>query len=131
MERGTTDMGSALAPVVERALRDERVRTARGFDRFRFIGVTAFLLLAAVVEGVFRLPDWRVHWPTFLAYWAAAGVVWLAGDRFDPERRFGGFTIPLVDMPVVAFLQWDALAVASPGLIYGSTCGLLMLLIIA
>jgi adenylate cyclase len=114
------------------ALAAERVRTARLFNRLRFLGVSAFFALQIFMGAVVARPDWMtVDWPLFTAYWAASGVLFRVGARSATAARWSGLSIPLMDMPAVYLLQTAALAgEVNDGFIIGGTTGLLVLLII-
>jgi adenylate cyclase len=115
-----------LAP----ALLKERLRSARLFNRYRFLGVTVFLAFSAFTSFVLGLSEWEPDWRVFLAYWLVAGGIWWAGRRSTTFATFAGLAIALIDMPAVTALQWGALRLADPGFIFGSNAALLVLLII-
>lgn len=119
-----------MTPSVEHAFLAERLRTGRLFNAFRFAGVTVFLVFNAGVSLVLVLPGWRINWPIFLTYWTVAAGIWLVGRSSDRIARLAGLAIPLIDMPAVAALQWDAMTTANPDLVYGSSNALLLLLIV-
>jgi adenylate cyclase len=121
---------SAAGDALERAVFQERLRTARLFNLYRFIGVTVFLAFTALVSLVLALPDWRSNWRVFFAYWVMAGVVWWTGRRSNTLARLAWLAIPLIDMPAVTALQWAGAEVGNPGFVYGSTAALLVLFII-
>lgn len=114
-----------------RALAAERLRIAHLFGLFRFVGVSAFLVVVGFAGFVLRLPDWQPNWLIFLAYWTVAAATWLAGRRSGAVARWTGLAIPLVDMPAVTILQWSALkTVPEPGYLVGSHGAILVMFVI-
>jgi len=127
---GESTSAQQVAPVLAHALQQERLRTGRLFNFYRLIGVTVFFGFTAVTDVVLSLPDWGVNWPLFVAYWLVACGLWLAGRSSDRIAGIAGLAIPLIDMPVVTFLQWGALQITDPGFVYGSNGALLILFIV-
>jgi len=115
------------------ALATERVRTARLFNLFRFVGVSAFFALTVFMGAVLAQPDW-IHndWTLFAAYWVASGLLLWLGARSERIARWSGLSIPLVDIPAVFLLQTAALSgQVTSAYIVGVNSGLYVLLIIS
>jgi adenylate cyclase len=123
---------AANAEPFERALAAERRRTSRLFAAVRFAGVSAFFALSLLMGVVIASPEWtNNNWSLFAAYWAVAGILFVLGWRSERAARLSTLAVPLLDMPVVFFLQWRVLGnTARPGLVVGGTAAVLMLLLI-
>jgi hypothetical protein len=114
------------------ALATERTRTARLFNLFRFVGVSAFFALTLLMGVVLENPGWvNNDWILFAAYWVASGVLLWLGVRSEAVARWSGLSIPLMDMPAV-FLLMSATLVnrENSGFVVGGAAGLYVLLII-
>jgi len=123
-------MSDVHSAVFQKVLAEERLQTARLYNFYRFIGISAFFVLVLVMQGVVRNPAWAGNLGFFAAYWATAGVMWVWGRRSDLFTRLAGLAIPFVDMPVVLLLHLAALPRTNAGFVVGSTTGFYILLII-
>jgi adenylate cyclase len=103
------ERGPGPAEAFARALAEERLRSTRLINLFRFQGIAAVLLLILVFR--FAIPDW-VPPPLWLmvAYCAGAALVWWASRRSPRVARLAGLSIPLLDMPVVLLVLYGAIA---------------------
>jgi class 3 adenylate cyclase len=98
-----------VAEAFDRALAEERLRSTRQINLFRFQGVTAVLAMMTIFRLV--ITGW-VPPPLRLlaAYWVAAGAVWWASRHTEGLGRLTGLSIPLIDMPVVFLLVRGAIS---------------------
>jgi adenylate cyclase len=128
-----TEAGAEAEDAFTRALAAERVRSARLANLLRFVGVSLFLGVTAVMAFVVRRPGWQYNdWPLFLAYWLGAGLILALGRRSERIARLAVLAAPLVDMPAVFRLQWALLEhVPNPQAIAVFTTGFFLLLIVA
>ncbi|HLY37443.1 MAG TPA: adenylate/guanylate cyclase domain-containing protein [Candidatus Binatia bacterium] len=117
---------------VDGALAAERLRAARLFNLLRLIGVSLFLALTLFMGFVVGRAEWRENnWPLWATYWLFAGSLFWAGQRSERIARLAALAIPLLDMPVVFFLQFPVIArtAAGPNLA-SATAAIFILLII-
>lgn len=87
------------------ALAEERLQNLRRANVLRFLGVSALLALQLFVGEVLRWHNWQGDVTPFVAYWAAAGALLVAGMRWPWALRASGLAIVVLDMPAVFFLQ--------------------------
>jgi adenylate cyclase len=97
-------------PLVSAALDVERLRNARLLNALRFAAVSAFFVAIATLELVLRRPGWGGSLPVHAGYVALAGLLWWAGRNGDCAARLTGLAVPLVDMPMLFFVQWGLFA---------------------
>lgn len=88
------------------ALVREKVRNGRRLSLLRFVGVSVFLVLVVLLALVFDMEGWRRNLELLIAHWALAGLVLWASRRSDRVARLASLAIPLLDMPLVFFMQW-------------------------
>jgi adenylate cyclase len=94
----------------------ERERNALWVARLRACGVLVLLGLSAYQGLVVGLVDWRANLNVFAFYGAVACVVWLAVAKVPQSRSLAGWTLALVDVPMLFWLQWEAVPLSfSPG----------------
>jgi signal transduction histidine kinase/ActR/RegA family two-component response regulator len=121
----------AAPEALQLELTRERVQSARRINLVRLWGVSGFFALFLVLGGVLRLPAWTGNLGIFTVYWAITVLVFWASHRFDLIARSARFTIALLDMPMVFFLQWATFATSpSASGIAGFTVGVYVLLVI-
>lgn len=95
---------------------EERARNSWWVASFRLGGVSLLLALSAYQALVAKLDDWRANLPVFGVYGAAALVLWLLVWRVPQARRASGASIAIIDVPLLFWLQWEAVPVSfSPG----------------
>ena len=83
------NVGSMAADAFAVALATERTRTARLFNLFRFVGVSAFFALTLLMGVGLENPGWvNNDWILFAAYWVASGV--LLCLAYAPRRSPAG-----------------------------------------
>jgi adenylate cyclase len=126
------NVGGMTADAFAVALATERTRTAQLFNRFRFVGVSAFFALTLLMGVVLKSPSWvNNDWILFAAYWVASGALLSLGVRSEAVARWSGLSIPLMDMPAVFFLVSATLVSReNAGFVVGGAAGLYVLLII-
>jgi adenylate cyclase len=108
-ETAAPDPSDAFA----RALAAERAQNGRRLCWLRFVGVSGFLTLTAVL-GVVADPRWHADLGLLAAYWGIAALLLFWQSRpAGVQHRLNGFDIALVDMPL-AFLIQRALFVGGP-----------------
>src|SRR5215472_15256946 len=88
-----------------RALADERLQNGRRLCWLRFIGVSGFLVLTAVL-GAVGDPRWHADLGLLAVYWAIAAALLIWQSR-SARHRLNGFDIALVDMPLAFLIQWS------------------------
>jgi signal transduction histidine kinase/CheY-like chemotaxis protein len=121
----------AAPEALQLELTRERVQSARRINLVRLWGVSGFFALFLVLGGVLRLPAWTGNLGIFTLYWTITVVVFWASRRFDLVARSARFTIALLDMPMVFFLQWATFETSpSASGIAGFTVGVYVLLVI-
>jgi len=92
------------ADAFQRALREERRRSARQINAFRLQALSIFLVVVALLRLALA-PAWiGPSFALFGGWWAAAAAIhW--GSRVSPRiAHVGGLSIPLVDMPMLYLL---------------------------
>jgi adenylate cyclase len=87
------------------ALADERLQNGRRLCWLRFIGVSGFLVLTAVL-GAVGDPRWHADLGLLAVYWAIAAALLIWQPR-SARHRLNGFDIALVDMPLAFLIQWS------------------------
>jgi adenylate cyclase len=115
-QTGTTSAAPrAYAEAFHRALAEEQLTSVRRLGVFRFGGITAALVLNAVLP-LFVSPAVRYQADLRLAtwYWVVAGIVFVASRRSDRVARLVGLDVVCVDMPFV-FLLNRSIVVATDG----------------
>src|SRR6266478_145323 len=101
------DMAEPREPVsdaFEHALAEERLRSTRNLNLFRFQGLTIFLVLAVLLRVSLPFQPIQPSLALFACYWAAAGAILLASHRSARLARLGGLAIPFIDMPMICLL---------------------------
>jgi len=102
------DMAQPREPVsdaFEHALAEERLRSTRNLNLFRFQGLTIFLVLAVLLRVSLPFQPIQPSLALFACYWAAAGAILLASHRSARLARLGGLAIPFIDMPMICLLM--------------------------
>lgn len=98
------------------SIEEEQARNAWWVATFRLGGVTALLAVSAYQGLVAGLADWRANLPIFGVYGAAALVLWLLVRHVKGFGRVSGAALALVDVPLLFWLQWEAVPISfSPG----------------
>jgi signal transduction histidine kinase len=121
----------AAPAALQLELTRERVQSARRINLVRLWGVSGFFALFLVLGGVLRLPAWTGNLGIFTVYWTITVLVFWASRRFDLIARSARFTIALLDMPMVFFLQWATFETSPRASgIAGFTVGVYVLLVI-
>ena len=84
--------------VLQRGLDRERRRNTLMLSQLRFIAISAFFALQAVLAMI--SPVWQTPlWP-FAIYWAMAGLLFLLSRRVPRLQPLMQYSIPLVDAPM-------------------------------
>src|SRR5262245_24271573 len=116
---------------LSRELARERIQSARRINLLRFWGVSAFFALFLVLGGLFRMPAWMGNFGLFAVYWVITVAVFYAGRRIERAARLASLAIPLLDVPMVFFVQRATLATSpSASGVAGFTIGVYVLLVI-
>jgi len=102
-----------LAEAFEDAMAAETLRNARLVNGVRLAVLSAFLLLHLLLGGVLGQPEWRAALEGLVLYWLTAGILLLAGWKRGRLARFGGYVVPLLDIPMVFLIQAGSLGSAS------------------
>ena len=102
MKEVETDADFSPAAVMERGLAAERSRNCRVLNRLRFISISAFFALQAVLSQL--LPQWQTPvWP-YALYWVLAGTLFLLGQRYRRFDTVMQYAMPVLDSPMVFLL---------------------------
>ncbi len=101
-------------PGLEKAIENEQRRNLRRVLRLRLAGMTATLLLYAVLGLGFQQARWTGAIGFIAAFWVLALVVWIWATRSPMANpcRFG-LVIPLLDVPFVFILQTHGMQTGS------------------
>ena len=94
-----------VSEAFEHALAEERLRSTRNLNLFRFQGLTIFLVLAVLLRVGLPFQQIGPSLALFACYWAAAGATLLASHRSARLARLGGLAIPFIDMPMICLLM--------------------------
>jgi len=89
---------------------DERMRSARRVGALRALMVSAFFLLSVLfgVVGGYAAPRSRI---LPLAIYTALAVALYVGMRYGEQlRRYSWFALPLLDLPMIFFIQHQSIA---------------------
>ncbi len=118
-------LAAFLREPVEKALEAERRHNTVRLALLRFLGVSAILAVTVYLARVQGLADWEVYLVPFSAYWlctvATLGIVL----RWPQVASQAGFSLAVVDVPAIYWLQHLALPVSpSAGGVAGFTLGL-------
>jgi adenylate cyclase len=116
---------------VSRALEAERQRNARLMAWIRFVAVTVLFAVSAYLGRFQADESWGVYLQTFTLYWLLTAGVVVAVVRSPRAERWTGLTLAFVDVPVVFWLQHEAIPVSpSPGGVAGFTLGIYAVLVL-
>jgi adenylate cyclase len=86
------------------------IASLRGAGVFLLFGLSAY---QAVIEG---LPDWAANLHIFGMYAGLSALLWLFVWRFPRTRPESGVGLAVLDVPMLFWLQWEAVPVSSsPG----------------
>lgn len=120
----------SVRQLIRNAISREQVNSVRRLGMLRLMAITpvagiytyfAFAKDEAVLDAYFQI---------CLIYWLASMLLWGLG-RIPRLARWAGFGIPLVDLPVLYWMQSKALPLApSPGGVAGFTLGVFALIIL-
>jgi adenylate cyclase len=98
------------------SLQEERKNNAWWIATLRLAGVSLMLVLSAWQALVVGLSDWQATLPILSIYGLIALVLWLGMWRFDKARENAGLSLALIDVPIIFWLQWQAVPLSfSPG----------------
>ena len=93
-----------VSDAFQHALAEERLRSTRNLNLFRFQGLTIFLVLAVLLHVCLPFQPIGPSLTLFACYWAAAGATLLASHRSARLARLGGLAIPFIDIPMIFLL---------------------------
>jgi adenylate cyclase len=96
-------------PVFQRVLAAEQLRNSRQIALMRFLFVTAMLILTVLFQA-FSAGFVGAALPLLAVYALGAGLFLWGRRRLAWVARLDGFVIPLVDMPMAAWLCTDVVA---------------------
>ncbi len=98
------------------SLLEERKNNAWWIATLRLAAVSVMLALSAWQALVLGLSDWQATLPTLALYGLIAAVLWLAMWRINKAREIAGLSLALIDVPIIFWLQWQAVPLSfSPG----------------
>jgi adenylate cyclase len=91
--------------IFERAVADERLRSSRQLAMFRFLTVSALLVLL----GVFRLVEPRWIGPLGIVglYWILSALAFWSTRRSRTATWMSNVAVHVIDMPIVFLAIWD------------------------
>ena len=116
---------------VARALAAEQLANARRVNFIRFTGVSFFFALFALLGTVLEMRAWQGNLHLFLPYWVVTGILYVAGRRHSRIARLAGWSIALLDMPMVLVLQWATFqSTPNAAAVAGYTMGVYVLLVL-
>lgn len=128
---GTLPPAEAVERSVARAVIAEQLTSARRVNLIRFLGVTLFAAIFLVVGGALGLRDWQGNVFHFLPYWLATALLYVVGRKRDRIARFAGWSVAVVDMPIVFLLQWTTFDLTrNVSAVAGYTLGIYVLLVV-
>lgn len=101
-------MKTSRDEIFARAVADERLRSSRQLATFRFLTVSALLLLL----GVFRLvePRWIGPLGIIGLYWLLAAFAFWSTRRSQTATWMSNIAVHTIDMPIVLLAVWDNVA---------------------
>ena len=112
----TVHVGTADEATWRPGVLAERERNAWWVATLRACGVLLMLALSAYQGLVAGLDDWRVNLPIFAVYGALAAALWVLVAKVPGTRAGAGLAVALVDVPMLFWLQWEAVTHSfSPG----------------
>lgn len=74
-------------------------------NRVRIVLATSFLLLYGVAIAGLGEESLRLTLGHLVVYWLISASLWLSGSRTVFSRELGRFSVPLIDMPMAAWIQ--------------------------
>jgi adenylate cyclase len=95
-----------LDPAALRALDEERERVAGKLRTIRFFGAILWFVLVLVVGYQDAATDYRMNLPGAFLYLLVATLLFLIGRRGQLPWRLARFTVPLIDVPMVMFIEY-------------------------
>lgn len=125
------DQSGESERIVEHAVANQRLETARRLSMIRVGGVTAGLVLSSLMFRAFGQADWASNEGMFGVYLALSVVLAVAMRRMAWATRYAGGTVAVADVAMVYMLQSVALPTSpSPGGMAGFALGLFVLLVL-
>ena len=98
------------------SLLEERKNNAWWIATLRLTGVSIILALSAWQALVVGLVDWLATLPILAIYGLIAAALWLGMWRMNKARENAGLSLALIDVPIIFWLQWQAVPLSfSPG----------------
>ena len=83
-----------VSDAFQHALAEERLRSTRNLNLFRFQGLTIFLVLAVLLRVSLPFQPIQPSLALFACYWAAAGATLLASHRSARSLALVGLPFP-------------------------------------
>lgn len=96
----------------QQLFQDERMRSARRVAALRAIMVPAFLGLNAWFGVVENLPAPQARIPVLAFYAAMSVAIYIGVRRSEPFCHYAWYLLPLVDMPIIFLMQYQATLIA-------------------
>ncbi|HLK89576.1 MAG TPA: adenylate/guanylate cyclase domain-containing protein [Polyangia bacterium] len=120
-----------VAPELAAALERQRARTGRMLTRVRLGGVAAIVALILALTFRAGQADWVVMVPLVIVYALGAALLAVAVHVSDRAASWAGFSVALLDVPVVFVAQSLSIPVSpSPGGVAGFSLGIFVLLVL-
>jgi len=120
-----------VAPELAAALERQRARAGRMLTRVRLGGVAAIVALILALTFRAGQADWVVMVPLVIVYALGAALLAVAVHVSDRAASWAGFSVALLDVPVVFVAQSLSIPVSpSPGGVAGFSLGIFVLLVL-
>jgi adenylate cyclase len=103
-------MTSEAMTAIDAELAAARTRGAQRINLLRSLLVSIFLGMAVVLGLMLGSPRWQASFPLLALYASLAWGAYAGGWRWQGLARIASLAIPLLDMPMVFLLRWQALA---------------------
>src|SRR5262249_13654752 len=104
MQDGKSKSAEATPNTPRQELVRERLRSVHLINRLRVWAVSLLFALFLLLGGLRQMPAWMGNHRLFAVYWVITVAV-LYWSRFERYALWTGVAIPLLDMPMVFFLQ--------------------------
>lgn len=113
-----------------RALDHERLANARRINLIRLVGVTFLFVLFGTLGRLLGLRSWQGNLHVLFPYWLVTTALYIASRSRPGVARLAGWAIPVLDMPMLFFVQWTNFPnTPNVGAVAGYTLGVYVLLV--
>lgn len=121
----------ALDKPLQDQLRSHRVYNGRWLMIFRMVAVGVMLTVSIVLDVVLKLEDWQRYGPILSVYFVVAAAGLLATILFKPLQPWVGLSLPLVDVPIIYWMQHRSMPLSpSPGGVAGFALALFATMVV-